>query len=262
MILHYDGQEAIGLGISTVAGGNVVVMGEALKIRMAELQEQIPIGIEARFDRHAAGRGDRFHQRFRDQPGRGRAHRHRGAAVLHGPAQRSADRFILLLTICGSFIFLKSQGVILERISLGALIIALGMLVDNAIVVVDGMLIKMGKGDNPREAAIDVVGKTAIPLLGGTIIAILAFAAVGTSQDKTGEYTRSLFSVILVSLTLSWVTAVTITPFLATRFLKVKPPKEGEAASDPYDTGFYRKYKALLGGAHQVPLGIDPSSCW
>jgi len=157
--------------------------------------------------------------------------------------------FILLLTICGSFIFLKSQGVILERISLGALIIALGMLVDNAIVVVDGMLINMGKGEKPRQAAIEVVGKTAIPLLGGTLIAILAFAAVGTSQDKTGEYTRSLFSVILVSLSLSWVIAVTIAPFLATRFLKVKPAKDGETAADPYDTGFYRKYKALLGGA-------------
>jgi multidrug efflux pump subunit AcrB len=153
--------------------------------------------------------------------------------------------FILLLTICGSFIFLKGQGVVLERISLGALIIALGMLVDNAIVVVDGMLINMGKGVKQRQAAIDVVGKTAMPLLGGTAIAILAFAAIGTSQDKTGEYTRSLYTVILVSLSLSWVTAVTIAPFLATRFLKVKPAKDG-APSDPYDTPFYRKYRGLL----------------
>jgi len=249
MILHFDGQPAVGLGISTVAGGNVMVMGEALKIRMAELQEQIPVGIEFGI---IAMQPDAVAESIN------------GFVVslvqavlivivvllfFMGLRSGLLIGFILLLTICGSFIFLKSQGVILERISLGALIIALGMLVDNAIVVVDGMLINMGKGEKPRQAAIEVVGKTAIPLLGGTLIAILAFAAVGTSQDKTGEYTRSLFSVILVSLSLSWVIAVTIAPFLATRFLKVKPAKDGETAADPYDTGFYRKYKALLGGA-------------
>ncbi|MCK9997054.1 MAG: efflux RND transporter permease subunit [Candidatus Krumholzibacteria bacterium] len=249
MVLHFDGKEAIGLGISTVAGGNVVLMGEALKIHMAELQEQIPVGIEFGI---IAMQPDAVIESINGFV------ISLGQAVLivivvlllfMGLRSGLLIGFILLLTICGSFIFLKSQGVILERISLGALIIALGMLVDNAIVVVDGMLINMGKGEKPRDAAIEVVGKTAIPLLAGTMIAILAFAAVGTSQDKTGEYTRSLFSVILVSLTLSWVTAVTITPFLATRFLKVKPPKEGEADSDPYDTGFYNKYKAMLGGA-------------
>jgi len=249
MILHFDGQPAVGLGISTVAGGNVMVMGEALKIRMAELQEQIPVGIEFGI---IAMQPDAVAESIN------------GFVVslvqavlivivvllfFMGLRSGLLIGFILLLTICGSFIFLKSQGVILERISLGALIIALGMLVDNAIVVVDGMLINMGKGEKPRQAAIEVVGKTAIPLLGGTLIAILAFAAVGTSEDKTGEYTRSLFSVILVSLSLSWVIAVTIAPFLATRFLKVKPAKAGETTADPYDTGFYRKYKALLGGA-------------
>jgi multidrug efflux pump subunit AcrB len=249
MILHYDGKPAVGLGISTVAGGNVVVMGEALKVRMAELQEQIPVGIEFGL---IAMQPDAVIESINGFViSLAEAVLIVIVVLLFFMGLRSGllIGFILLLTICGSFIFLKSQGVILERISLGALIIALGMLVDNAIVVVDGMLIKMGKGDNPRQAAIDVVGKTAIPLLAGTMIAILAFAAVGTSQDKTGEYTRSLFSVILVSLSLSWLTAVTITPFLATRFLKVKPAKEGKSAADPYDTGFYRKYKALLGGA-------------
>ncbi len=248
MILHFDGKDAVGLGISTVAGGNVVIMGEALKIRMAELQEQVPLGIEFGI---IAMQPDAVITSINGFViSLAEAVLIVIVVLLFFMGLRSGllIGFILLLTICGSFIFLKYQGVILERISLGALIIALGMLVDNAIVVVDGMLIRMGKGQSPREAAIDVVGKTAIPLLAGTLIAILAFAAVGTSQDKTGEYTRSLFSVILVSLTLSWVIAVTITPFLATRFLKVKTPKDGKAASDPYDTGFYNKYKALLGG--------------
>jgi multidrug efflux pump subunit AcrB len=244
-ILHFDGKPAVGLGISTVAGGNVVTMGEALKVRMGELIEEVPVGIEfgviAMQSDAVTTSIDGFVISLAQ------------AVVIvivvllffMGLRSGLLIGFILLLTICGSFIFLKAQGVILERISLGALIIALGMLVDNAIVVVDGMLIQMGKGVKPRKAAIDVVSKTAMPLLAGTAIAILAFAAIGTSQDKAGEFTRSLYTVILVSLSLSWFTAVTVTPFLATRFLKVKPPKEG-APADPYDTRFYRTYRGFL----------------
>jgi multidrug efflux pump subunit AcrB len=153
---------------------------------------------------------------------------------------------ILLVTIVGSFIFLKPMEVALERISLGALIIALGMLVDNAIVVVDGILIRMQKGEQPEAAASAVVKQSAWPLLGATLIAILAFAAIGTSDDSTGEFCRSLFQVVMVSLLLSWVTAVTITPLLCVMFLK--PPQQGEGQSDPYDSGFYLKYKAVLRG--------------
>ena len=110
--------------------------------------------------------------------------------------------FVLLLTIAGTFIFLSPMQVALERISLGALIIALGMLVDNAIVVVDGVLVRLEKGEDAKHAAIEVVKQTAIPLLGATIIAILAFAAIGTSDDNTGEFCRSLYQVVLVSLLL------------------------------------------------------------
>ncbi len=247
-LLRFDGKPAVGLGISTVAGGNVVTMGNALKVRMGELMEQIPVGIEfgvisMQSDAVTAAINSFVISLIE--------------AILivivvlllfMGLRSGLLIGFILLLTICGSFIFLANQGVVLERISLGALIIALGMLVDNAIVVVDGMLIAMAKGVKPRKAAIDVVGRTAMPLLGGTAIAILAFAAIGTSQDNTGEYTRSLYTVILVSLSLSWFTAVTVTPFLATIFLKVKPPKD-DAPADPYDTKFYRSYRGLLAQA-------------
>src|SRR4029078_8761683 len=100
----------------------------------------------------------------------------------------------------------------LERISLGALIIALGMLVDNAIVVTDGMRIKIEQGIDALTSAKDVVGQTSMPLLGATVVAVTAFASIGTSQDSTGEYCRTLFQVILISLMFSWVTAVTMTP--------------------------------------------------
>jgi len=106
------------------------------------------------------------------------------------------------------------------------------------------VLVRMQKGEDTKQAAIEVVKQTAIPLLGATVIAILAFAAIGTSDDSTGEFCRSLYQVVLVSLLLSWVTAVTITPLLCVMFLK--PPKEGAELKDPYAGGFFTSYKGLL----------------
>jgi multidrug efflux pump subunit AcrB len=157
--------------------------------------------------------------------------------------------FVLLLTILGTFIFMEPMDVALERISLGALIIALGMLVDNAIVVVDGVLVRLEQGSEAKQAAIDVVKQTAVPLLGATIIAILAFAAIGTSDDNTGEFCRSLFQVVLVSLLLSWVTAVTVTPLLCVMFLKKPATDSSGKTADPYGGGFYALYRRLVTSA-------------
>ena len=102
----------------------------------------------------------------------------------------------------------------MERISLGALIIAMGMLVDNAIVVAEGMQIAMARGKSSREAADEAAGKTQIPLLGATVVGIMAFAGIGLSPDSTGEFLFSLFAVIGISLLLSWVLAISVTPML------------------------------------------------
>ena len=242
-LIRYDGKLAIGLGISTVSGGNVVTMGEALTQRMQELQSQIPLGIELGI---VSLQSDAVVASIK-----GFSSSLLQAVVIvvvvllffMGLRSGLIIGFILMLTICGSFIFLPGMGVALERISLGALIIALGMLVDNAIVVVDGMLIKMQKGVEPKRAASEVVQQSAIPLLGATIIAILAFAAIGTSQDKTGEFCRSLYQVVLVSLLLSWVTAVTVTPLIGVLFLKAEPTEDG---ADPYGGRFYAGYRGLV----------------
>jgi len=108
----------------------------------------------------------------------------------------------------------------LQRISLGALIIALGMLVDNAIVVTEGILIAMKRGYSKAQAASYVVSQNMWPLLGATVIAIIAFAPIGLSSDATGEFAGSLFWVLFVSLLLSWVTAITLTPFFASLLFK------------------------------------------
>ena len=242
-LLRFDGHPAIGIGISTASGGNVVEMGEKLKARMYELVEDIPLGMQFGV---IAVQSDAVQTAIQ-----GFVMSLLQAIVIvvvvllffMGLRSGLLIGFILLLTICGSFIFMSLQDVTLERISLGALIIALGMLVDNAIVIVDGMLIRFQQGMDRRKAALDVVKQTAWPLLGATVIAVLAFAAIGTSQDSTGEYTRSLYTVIMISLLLSWVTAVTVTPLLGVMFLKVP---EGDPDADPYDSPFYRRFGSFL----------------
>ena len=245
-MIRYDGATAIGLGISTVSGGNVVTMGEALEARMKELAPSIPLGIEFGIVSLQSEAVSIAIKGFTTSLLQAVAIVIVVLLIFMGLRSGLLIGFILMLTIMGSFIFLAPMGVALERISLGALIIALGMLVDNAIVVVDGMLIKLQKGVEARRAAIEVVAQSAIPLLGATVIAILAFAAIGTSQDSTGEFCRSLYQVVLVSLLFSWVTAVTVTPLLGIMFLKA--PKSGAEGGDPYDSGFYGAYKGLLRG--------------
>jgi len=266
-ILRSDGKLSIGLGISTIAGGNVVTMGEGLRDRMIELEGQRPVGmnfgiVSMQSDAVAVAISGFVVSLLQ------------AVAIVivvlllfMGLRSGLLIGVILLVTIVGSFIFLNPMGVALERISLGALIISLGMLVDNAIVVVDGILIRMQRGEKPEDAASAVVKQSAWPLLGATIIAILAFAAIGTSDDSTGEFCRSLFQVVMVALLLSWVTAVTITPLLCVMFLK--PPKQEQGQTDPYGSGFYLKYKTILQGCIRkryltafVVVGMFGTALW
>lgn len=245
-LLRYDGNVAIGLGISTVSGGNVVTMGEALEARMQELRGEIPLGIQFGIISLQSDAVTTAISGFVSSLAQAVVIVIVVLLFFMGLRSGLLIGFVLALTIAATFIFLGPQGVALERISLGALIIALGMLVDNAIVVVDGVLVRLEKGMSAEAASSEVVQQSAIPLLGATVIAILAFAAIGTSNDNTGEFCRSLYQVVLTSLLLSWVTAVTVTPLLCVMFLKSPPTGAGIDAPDPYGGGFYAAYRRVL----------------
>ncbi|MFP6583245.1 MAG: efflux RND transporter permease subunit [Candidatus Hydrogenedentota bacterium] len=244
-VMRYDGKPAITLGISTVKGGNVVNMGEAVKKRIAELEAETPIGIELGVISLQSDSVTISLQGFIISLAE--AVLIVVAVLLFAMGFRSAMLigFVLLLTVLATFIIMASQGIQLERISLGALIIALGMLVDNAIVVVEGYIINSQRGDDKITAASKIVKQTMWPLLGATFIAILAFAAIGASQDSTGEFCRSLFQVITISLLLSWLLAITVTPLLSVTFMSFKPPAEGEEV-DPYGGALFRGYRRIL----------------
>ena len=125
----------------------------------------------------------------------------------------------MILTIFGTFIVMKLVGIDLHRVSLGALVVALGMMVDNAIVVADNYSVRLGKGMDKLEAAIESAAKPSIALLGATVVAAMAFYPVFAAVTDAGEYGRTLFMVVGISLILSWVISMTVTPCAALPFM-------------------------------------------
>ena len=214
-LLRYDGKPAIGLGISTVQGGNVVTMGEGVRRKLEELKRDQPIGIEIgeinfQPEAVAAATNDFMFNL-------GKAVTIVFVVLLFAMGRKTGFiiGIVLFLTIMATFLVMYMKGdLLMERISLGALIIALCMLTDNAIIVIEGIKVGIEAGKDKLEVVRDVVAQNQWPLFGATAIGVIAFAAIGLSEDSTGEYCNSLFWVILISLSLSWVSSITVTPLL------------------------------------------------
>ena len=249
-LMHRNGQAAIGLGISTISGGNVVVMGEAVRARLNALQQRIPVGIDIQ---DIAFQGDTVSEAVH-----GFVVNLAEAVVIvilvlvlfMGMREGLIMGIVLLLTILATFMIMKLLDVSLQRISLGALIIALGMLVDNAIVVTEGIVVKSLQGKSKVRAAEETVTEVQWPLLGATLIAILAFAAIAVSRDVTGEFLGSLFQVICASLLLSWIFAITVTPYLCVTLL----PTPKETNQDIHNTPFFPFLQTFAAVLREFPL--------
>jgi multidrug efflux pump subunit AcrB len=247
-LLRYDGKPAIGLGISTVQGGNVVTMGEAVRKKLADLEPNQPLGIqigEINFQPEAVTAAtNEFMFNL------GKAVTIVVVVLVFAMGFRTALIIgaVLFLTIMATFFVMYCKGdILMERISLGALIIALCMLTDNAIIIIEGVKVGIERGENKLDVVRDVVAQNQWPLFGATAIGVIAFAAIGLSEDSTGEYCRSLFWVILIALSLSWVSSITITPLLS--YLAFKPIAGDSTSRDPYDSRPFRIYRNLLSAA-------------
>lgn len=242
-LLRRDGEPAVGLGISTVSGGNVVTMGEAVKVKLAELEPRLPVGITLNTIAYQAGTVNEAVNGFVLNLFEAVVIVVVLLVIFMGVREGIIIGSVLLLTILATFIGMRIFDVNLQRISLGALIIALGMLVDNAIVVAEGIVIKRHRGLPAHQAAVETVAETQWPLLGATFIAILAFAAISVSQDVTGEFLGSLFQVIGMSLLLSWVFAVTVVPYLCVSLL---PETTAAGKAGLHGNLFYHFYRRFL----------------
>ncbi len=240
-MMRFNDRPSLGLGISCVPGGNVVTMGNAVKARLQELESQTPIGMELQeiymqSDSVVTAVNDFLLNLVESVVivvG--------VLLIFMGVRSGLIIGVILLLTIAATFIIMQGYGIFLQSISLAALIIALGSLVDNAIVVTEGILVGIQQGGRPREVASHVVSSNLWALLGGTIIAVLAFVPVGLSASNTGDFCRSLFQVIGISMMLSWVLAITLAPVFGVLVLR-----RSKSGGDPYDKLPFRMYRSFL----------------
>jgi len=257
-ILRYDGKPAIGIGISTVQGGNVVRMGEGVRRTLAALKPDQPLGIEiGEINFQPEGVTESVNE-FVFNLAKAVSIVFIVLLLTMGRKTGFIIGLVLFLTILATFLamFLKGD-LLMERISLGALIIALCMLTDNAIIVIEGVKVRIEAGENKLEVVRDVVAENQWPLFGATAIGVLAFAAIGLSEDSTGEYCNSLFWVILIALSLSWVSSITITPLLGAMFFKPTQNKTNDgAAEDPYRRGVFLYYRNLLTLALRYRWGV------
>ncbi|TQO81777.1 efflux RND transporter permease subunit VexK [Vibrio cholerae] len=245
-VITFNGKLALNVGVSFAQGVNVVEVGQRFDRRLAELKYQQPIGIDIAEVYSQPKEVDKSVSGFVVSLGQAVAIVIIVLLFFMGLRSGLLIGLILLLTVLGTFIFMQYFKIDLQRISLGALVIALGMLVDNAIVVVEGILIGTQKGRTRLQAATDIVTQTKWPLLGATVIAVTAFAPIGLSEDATGEYCGTLFTVLLISLMLSWFTAISLTPFFADLFFRgQKAPASGEE-SDPYQGFIFVVYRRFL----------------
>lgn len=253
-IVRYQGQQALLLGVSFASGVNVVEVGNDLQQRLGELAYLQPVGMQAQLIYNQAAEVERSVQSFLVNLAQAVMIVVLVLLAFMGMRSGLLIGLILLITVLGSFIFMAQLGIELHRISLGALIIALGMLVDNAIVVTEGILVGQQRGQTVTQAASQVVKQNKWPLLGATVIAIIAFAPIGLSSDATGEFAGSLFWVLLISLLLSWLTAITLTPFFASLLFSStssssSPRLHQTKAETPYQGVFFTGFKQLLEAA-------------
>ncbi|MGK5066251.1 efflux RND transporter permease subunit [Janthinobacterium sp. RT4P48] len=251
--MRFNGKEVIGLGVSMEKGGNIIDMGKALQKTVSRMTSELPVGIEL--------------QRVSNQPEAVSAsvgefvHTLIEAILivlavsfvalgLHTKPLRIDVRpgLVVALTIplvlAVTFLCMRLLDIDLHKISLGALIIALGLLVDDAIIAVEMMVRKMEEGMSRFDAATFAYTSTAMPMLTGTLITVAGFLPIGLAKSTAGEYTFSLFSVNALALVISWVVAVVFTPYIGYILLKVKPHAHND--HELFDTPNFRRFRRAV----------------
>ncbi len=240
-LLRHDGLPAIALAIANQPGVNVVEMGRAIDERLAELIPELPIGIELNRIHWQSDIIDDAVSSFLISLAQAVAIVLVVVALFMGWRLGIIIGTGLILTILGTFVVMALFGIDLHRMSLGALIIALGMMVDNAIVVADGYVVRRQAGADPDTAARESASSPSLPLLGATIVAVLAFYPIAASEEAAGEYCAALFSVVGISLLISWILSMTVTPLQCADMLRTVGGQAGGS-----EGRFYSGFRSVL----------------
>jgi len=245
---RYQGEDAIGLAISMTKGGDILELGGQLSAEINRLSANLPVGIEV-------------HQ-VSDQP---RVVKHSVDEFMKSLSEAViivlAVSFVSLgwrtglvvalsipLVLAFTFLVMKLLGIDLQRISLGALIIALGLLVDDAIISVEMMVVKMEQGWDRIKAATFAYTSTAFPMLTGTLVTVAAFTPVGFAKSSAGEYCFSIFAVVAIALLASWLVAVIFTPYVGYLILPDFKGHDMHDEAEVYRRGIYPRFRRLIAG--------------
>ena len=242
--MYYNGQAAIGIAISMDKGGNILTLGDNLTKTVAQIKKDLPLGFEisqvsnqAKIVEESIGE---FIKSLRE------------AVIIVllvsfvslGIRSGTVVALCIPLVLAGVFACMKMTGIDLHKVSLGALIIALGLLVDDAIIAVEMMSVKLEQGWGRFEAACFAFTATAFPMLTGTLITCAGFIPIGFSQGSASEFTSSIFTVVTIALLISWVVSVLVTPLLGYSLIKTK--SAGKHDHDVYDSKFYHLFRQTL----------------
>jgi len=242
--IRYNGQPALGIGIANVPGANVVKIGNAVDRRLSEIEVNRPIGITLHEFYHQGKVVDSSIRSFGWNVVAALVIVFVTLVVFMGFRSGVVMGATVLLTMAATLSVMWVSGIPMHRISLGALVISLGMLVDNGVVVTDAIQVGLEKGRNTLEVAKEAASKNFKPLLAGTVVGILAFAPIGFAPGDTAEFTGSLFWVVLISLSLSWVFAFTVTPLLCHWVFPKDVQKPDTSAAEEHR--LLRGYRGLI----------------
>ncbi|HVT35968.1 MAG TPA: efflux RND transporter permease subunit, partial [Nevskiaceae bacterium] len=246
-LMRFRGVPCLGIAVSMRKGGDIIRLGQALDQEFARIQSHLPLGLSL--------------DRVNDQPravrrGVGEFVKSLVEAVVIvlavsffslGARSGMVVALSIPLVLAMTFAAMKYFGIDLHKISLGSLVLALGLLVDDAIIAVEMMAVKMEQGMTRLKAAAYAYDTTAFPMLTGTLVTAAGFLPIAIARSSTGDYTRSIFEVVTIALLISWVAAVVFVPYLGYKLLPDYHPDPGEeGVHDPYQTRFYRKFRALV----------------
>lgn len=241
----YNGRPAVGIALSMEKGGNILTLGDNLENITAKILADLPLGMELNI--------------VTNQPNIvkdsiGEFTRSLAEAVIIvlivsfislGVRSGIVVALSIPLVIAGTFVFMQIFGIDLHKISLGALIISLGLLVDDAIIAIEMMIVKLEQGWSRFDAACYAYTVTSFPMLTGTLITCAGFIPVGFSKGSASEYVGSLFSVITISLIISWFVSVLVVPLLGYRLIP-DAPQDTKSHHEMYNTKFYVFFRKLL----------------
>ncbi|MDO9031879.1 MAG: efflux RND transporter permease subunit [Hydrogenophaga sp.] len=258
--VRHNGEDSIALGISMAKGGDIIALGEALKGAVIDIEAHLPAGmklVQVQDQPTAVARSvSEFVKVLIEAVVIVLAVSFLALGMHKRPGGRGLRRYVLdvrpglvvfitiPLVLAITFLAMQYWGIGLHKISLGSLIIALGLLVDDAIIAVEMMVRKLEEGYTMMKAATFTWDATAMPMLTGTLITAAGFLPIGMANSTVGEYTYAIFAVTVIALVLSWIVAVMFVPYLGVRLLKVKP--HVGPAHEVFDGPFYVRFRALV----------------